>query len=434
MENDINKLMYLMLVVGKKKRHSSLSYESLVFHDQSDNLTMMTSTLPIQEDTYLCETTLAQQEAEQDTRDVYEQLIEQLHGSVTDAPLNVDRHLSYIEKYLNKPLPGPFYVLDSNHSWMIYWLLNAHSVLSGEDVSAEMRTRASASLRPLIIDNGKGGIAGGPNGQIGHVALTYAAVLALALIEDYDTLSEIRENLYGWLLSLKHHDGSFAMHLGGERDTRSTYCVLLVASLLDITTPQLVENSQRWILSCQTFEGGFAGVPNAEAHGGYTFCALASLFLLGDIGTLDVDLLASWLAARQLQVEGGFSGRTNKLVDACYSFWVGASLCLVECLCDQIDLFNRDSLRSYILNCCQEESGGLRDKIGKSPDFYHTNYTLCGLSLAEHKTTSDKVDAYSFQTLDRTEGCAYTVGINPVFGLPVGTAEKCKSHFRGQSE
>jgi Prenyltransferase and squalene oxidase repeat len=28
-----------------------------------------------------------------------------------------------------------------------------------------------------------------------------------------------------------------------------------------------------------------------------------------------------WLCHRQMRLEGGFQGRTNKLVDGCYSFW-----------------------------------------------------------------------------------------------------------------
>ena len=30
-----------------------------------------------------------------------------------------------------------------------------------------------------------------------------------------------------------------------------------------------------------------------------------------------------WTSARQMSYEGGFQGRTNKLVDGCYSFWQG---------------------------------------------------------------------------------------------------------------
>lgn len=437
MANDINKLTFLMLIINGKRRASALSFESLVCTDNLENLSMMIAPLPLLEDEYLCETTQAQKEVEDDVKEVYEGLFAGTNAksgtSVTDVPLNVDKHLGYIERYLKQPLPSPYYVLDANHSWMMYWLLNSHVVLSGEPVSPQWREQASISIKALVIDDGKGGIAGGPNGQIGHMALTYAAVLLLALIEDFQQLATVRDHIYQWLLSLKHADGSFAMHLGGERDTRSTYCALVIASLLGIESSHLFEGTANWILSCQTYEGGFAGVPYAEAHGGYTFCAVASLFLLGmDMTTLDTDLLLRWLVARQLQVEGGFSGRTNKLVDACYSFWVGAALALVESVSSEPSMFNRSALKSYILNCCQEPTGGLRDKIGKSPDFYHTNYTLCGLSLAEHIYEAESVNAYGFTATESIDGAAYTSPINPVFGLPLETAEKCRRHFIAQ--
>lgn len=37
-----------------------------------------------------------------------------------------------------------------------------------------------------------------------------------------------------------------------------------------------------------------------------------------------------WLAQRQMAVEGGFQGRTNKLVDGCYTFWQGATFAVVQ--------------------------------------------------------------------------------------------------------
>jgi protein farnesyltransferase subunit beta len=40
----------------------------------------------------------------------------------------------------------------------------------------------------------------------------------------------------------------------------------------------------------------------------------------GGDGWLDAQ---RWAVARQMRLEGGFQGRTNKLVDGCYSFWVG---------------------------------------------------------------------------------------------------------------
>ena len=88
-------------------------------------------------------------------------------------------------------------------------------------------------------------------------------------------------------------------------------------------------------------------------------------------------MLISWLSARQYAPEGGFAGRTNKLVDGCYSHWVGGCWPLIETAIagDQNmfpgtleasgSLYSHEGLIRYILSCCQSESGGLRDKPGK---------------------------------------------------------------------
>lgn len=149
-----------------------------------------------------------------------------------------------------------------------------------------------------------------------------------------------------------------------------------------------------------------------------------------------------------MAAEGGFQGRTNKLVDGCYGFWqggTGALLALVragreaeavgwvadgaragrkrragagagaggggeeggdgmEHAADAAEVeydpavavqpsddavgtlgaVNQHQLQRYLLHCCQQESGGLRDKPGKPRDFYHTCYVLSGLAAAQH--------------------------------------------------
>lgn len=83
---------------------------------------------------------------------------------------------------------------------------------------------------------------------------------------------------------------------------------------------------------------------------------------------------------RQTPLEGGFQGRTNKLVDGCYSYWQGALFPLVDRLYLNKDLYkdNNDkkdyklktenwlfdqlALQKYIIVCCQDKRGGLRDK------------------------------------------------------------------------
>ena len=95
---------------------------------------------------------------------------------------------------------------------------------------------------------------------------------------------------------------------------------------------------------------------------------------------------------------GGFQGRGNKLVDACYSFWQGSTPAVLSVAThgqysaaaeaegeDDTTaeakpgtaatgtlLFDQERLQEYILKCCQYIKGGLRDKPGKGRDYYHT--------------------------------------------------------------
>ncbi|KAK5002708.1 hypothetical protein LTR28_011086 [Elasticomyces elasticus] len=217
------------------------------------------------------------------------------------------------------------------------------------------------------------------------------------------------------------------MTQSGEEDVRGAYTALSIHSLLNLpislpecspaynTNPSTADapatfltNLGPWIQSCQTYEGGIAGAPSNEAHGAYAFCALACLCIMGPPHHtiprfLDIPILTSWLSARQLAPEGGFAGRTNKLVDGCYSHWVGGCWSLIQAaagarnndgnrdgdlsevrLRDLQGLWSRQGLIRYLLSCAQVKKGGLRDKPGMRPDGYHTNYGLAGLSAAMH--------------------------------------------------
>ena len=208
--------------------------------------------------------------------------------------------------------------------------------------------------------------------------------------------------MYQFLLARKTQDGGFCMHEDGESDVRGTYTALAIASHLNLLTDELIANTANYIASCQTFEGGFGGEKENEAHGGYAYCALASLLILNACDRINLSSLEYWMIKRQLRLEGGFSGRANKLVDSCYSFWVGGmgglftlvkrqvenktSGILKNVLTASIDdhpnvYFNSECLKRYILVCCQDSRGGLLDKPGKPRDYYHTAYALSGLSL-----------------------------------------------------
>ena len=48
---------------------------------------------------------------------------------------------------------------------------------------------------------------------------------------------------------------------------------------------------------------------------------------------------------RQMRYEGGFQGRTNKLVDGCYSFWQGGAFPIIHMVLCQTGEASRCILR-----------------------------------------------------------------------------------------
>ncbi|PSR87586.1 Protein farnesyltransferase subunit beta like [Actinidia chinensis var. chinensis] len=250
------------------------------------------------------------------------------------AKLEVQRekHIEYLSKGLRQLGPS-FVVLDANRPWICYWILHSIALL-GESVEAEMEENVIDFL--CRCQHPDGGYGGGP-GQLPHLATTYAAVNALITLGGPRSFSSIhRGKLYSFLLRMKHASGGFRMHDGGEVDVRACYTAISVASIMNILDYELVQNVGNYIISCQTYEGGIAGEPGSEAHGGYTFCGLATMILINEVNHLDLPSLIDWVVFRQ-GAEGGFQGRTNKLVDGCYSFWQGGVSALIQRLHSVVD-------------------------------------------------------------------------------------------------
>lgn len=355
-----------------------------------------------------------------------------------DIQLLRSKHISYMLHNLQSTLPAGFISLDASRPWICYWIVHALYLLDHEPVSHYSRLISFFQR----IQNKTGGFGGGP-GQMTQGAPNYAAVLTLASIGTPEAFNVIdRKAMYQHFLKCKHPSGGYCIHIDGEVDTRSTYTVICIARLLNILTPELTDGAAEYILQCQTYEGGFGGEPGNEAHGGYNFCAIAALLILKKAHLCKVSLLKHWLLSRQMRLEGGFQGRTNKLVDSCYSFWQGAAVAIVQIIEEQGDdvhdlnqylimktrdhlrnsnssnnndneaadedevevesigsdenirtatntsgdlLFNQKALQKYILHCGQNvELGGLRDKPNKTRDFYHTCYSLSGMSIAQN--------------------------------------------------
>ena len=180
-------------------------------------------------------------------------------------------------------------------------------------------------------------------------------------------LTSVRLKLYAFFLSLRvttttttttavmndttTATTAFRMQHDGEIDVRATYCILAPCHLLQLidndnnttaTTTTTTTNTTpainplhclsiaRHIASCQTYEGGFGAESYNEAHGGYAFCAIASLHILNKLHMINSNTFLYWACSKQLSYEGGFAGRTNKLVDGCYSFWQGGAIVIMN--------------------------------------------------------------------------------------------------------
>ncbi|KAH0929332.1 hypothetical protein HID58_015059, partial [Brassica napus] len=262
-----------------------------------------------------------------------------------------DKQLDYLMNGLRQLGPS-FSSLDANRPWVCYWIIHSIALL-GESVDDDLENNTIDFLGRC--QGSDGGYGGGP-GQLPHLATSYAAVNTLVTLGGEKAFSSInREQMACFLRRMKDTNGGFRMHNMGEIDVRACYTAISIASILNIVDDQLTRGLGDYILSCQTYEGGIGGEPGSEAHGGYTYCGLATMILINEVDRLNLDSLMNWVVHRQ-GVEMGFQGRTNKLVDGCYTFW-------------QVNLV---------------ADGGFRDKLRKPRDFYHTCYCLSGLSVAQH--------------------------------------------------
>lgn len=129
--------------------------------------------------------------------------------------LDRSRHIQFLHKSLRK-LPAPYVAADASRPWFFYWVLGGLATM-GEDPT-KYRKSLISTVRP--IQNEGGGFGGG-NGQMSHLAPTYAIVLALAIVGGDEALDLIdRKAMWQWLGALKQPDGGFQMAIGGEEDIR----------------------------------------------------------------------------------------------------------------------------------------------------------------------------------------------------------------------
>ncbi|KAI0642970.1 terpenoid cyclases/Protein prenyltransferase [Trametes meyenii] len=217
-----------------------------------------------------------------------------------------------------------------------------------------------------------------------HLVMTYTALISLAILRD-DFSKLDRAGIIRFLRACQLDDGSFsALPSGGESDLRMLYCAFAISSMLEDWSGIHIDRAIAYIRRCYSYEGGFGQTPYGEALGGTTYCALAALHLAPEtklhpqasrITPQERSRTIRWLVQNQTP-SGGFSGRTNKVADACYCFWCGASLSILGAG----DLVDECALADFLSNC-QFKFGGISKAPGERPDPYHTYLSLAILSI-----------------------------------------------------
>ena len=129
-------------------------------------------------------------------------------------------------------------------------------------------------------------------------------------------------------------------------------------------------------MRCSNFDGGFGATEGAESHAAQVFTCLGALSILRALHHVDQEMLAWWLAERQVP-SGGLNGRPQKLEDVCYSWWVLSSLSLLG----RLHWIDAAKLRGFILSAQDPDRGGIADRPENVADVFHTVFGVAGLSL-----------------------------------------------------
>ncbi|NXA28565.1 PGTB1 transferase, partial [Ibidorhyncha struthersii] len=212
----------------------------------------------------------------------------------------------------------------------------------------------------------------------GHIAMTYTGLSCLVILGD--DLSRVNKDaILAGLRALQLEDGSFCAVLeGSENDMRFVYCASCICYMLNNWSGMDMKKAIDYIRRSMSYDNGLGQGAGLESHGGSTFCGIAALCLMGKLEEVfsekELNRIRRWCIMRQ---QTGYQGRPNKPVDTCYSFWVGATLKLLNIF--QYTDFEKN--RNYILSTQDRLVGGFAKWPDSHPDALHAYFGICGLSL-----------------------------------------------------
>lgn len=322
--------------------------------------------------------------------------------SNNSVKLNRRAHIKYFLRHLGG-LPQYYSKLDSTRLVFIFFAVSGLDVLDSLDSLTDQRKKEIINwIYDLQVVNDQELVSGFQATTIlnslenkhhnspykwGHIANTYSALCSLLALGD--DLSRIqRKSIVKSLRILQDESGCFsAAKEGTESDMRFVYCAACICYILDDWSGMDMNKTIAFIRRSLSYDHGMGQGPELESHGGPTFCAIATLVLLNRLDVLteaEIEGLIRWLIFRQVD---GFQGRPNKPVDTCYSFWIGATLKMLQVL----HLINDQQNYQYVMSTQDSVVGGFSKWVDSQSDPLHSYLALCSLSLMNKDNLCDLV-------------------------------------------
>jgi protein farnesyltransferase subunit beta len=268
--------------------------------------------------------------------------------------------------------------------WNALYALSPLRAVNSPEITDELLAQLTTFLSHRRCH---GGFSGFSHDNI-HLITLYAAIAAIANIGTQAAYELIDRNaLYKAIMALKLPNGSFMTSLGQESDARSTFSALLAGHMTNILTPDFTSGCREYINSCSNYDGGFSPNPGLESHGGYVHCAVGALKILGCLDDLNFDKIIAWIAFRQMSFGGGFCGRPNKLIDSCYSWWVGVAARIIADHLGIPPFWNEEAMATFLLEFAQCADGGFCPRPPDPRDRFHSMYALAGLAVCGGRET-----------------------------------------------
>lgn len=309
--------------------------------------------------------------------------------------LLLDKHLDFLtnlDKTRDKNSIG-FFTCEHLKVSALYWGVTALNLIHAIDKHNKEET-----IKLLNQCENENGGYGGSIGQDSHITSTHYAILVFSQLDALDQVK--KEKVASYIKSLQNEDGSFKADEYTETDSRFSYCAVAILKILGLLNSNYINlpKATEYVLSCQNFDGGFGSIPGAESHGAYCFCCIGFLSVTNQLDLINKVQTGNWLAERQTHL-GGFNGRPEKLPDVCYSWWVLSSMFMIG----TEGYFQKDLLIKFILECQDEELGGIGDRPGNCHDVFHTFFGLSGLSLLKYGDLNmiDPTYAIPKETVDK---------------------------------